>query len=119
MTPDQTAQLTEFLLSTLKDTKQFVVGQAPDVVRQILAYATWDAKFGIYCGIMLLILSLINFILSATDDSSFGERAVICGVLSIIFFIIGVVSIPCNYSTLKKIEIAPKVFIMDQLRGNK
>ena len=119
MTTDQTNQLTEFLLSTLKETKQFVVDQAPDVVRQMPAYATWDAKLGIYIGIGCVVAAILFFFLSISDDSYPGGRAIICGILSTILIIVGPFAICCNYSMLKKIEIAPKVFIMDQLRGNK
>jgi hypothetical protein len=60
----------------------------------------------------IVFLFVINFV----DKESF--QALFLLVFSIVFFIVGLVMTPASYLDLKKIEIAPKVYIIDYLKGH-
>ncbi len=111
-------RLTGFLLDTLKETKGFVAEQAPDFVRQMLEYAAFDAKMGMAFWIVMSLFGV--FLLykaltykneySRSSDGIFG-----CILLGIILFVFGLFGTVNNFTTLKKIQIAPKVYIMEKI----
>jgi hypothetical protein len=53
-----TQELIDFILSTIKETKSFVVEQAPDVAKEILSYGLYEAKVELITGIISGILGL-------------------------------------------------------------
>ena len=51
-------QISEFILSTLGETKAFVVEQAPEVIQQVLGYNMAMAILGMIGGFLLSCLSI-------------------------------------------------------------
>lgn len=52
-------EILDFILKTLQQGKDFVLEQAPDVVKQLLRYSEIETKINIITDIMILIICLI------------------------------------------------------------
>jgi formate-dependent nitrite reductase membrane component NrfD len=105
-----TEQLVAEIISLIKDSKEFVVGQAPSVIQQMLAYGAWDAKFAMW---VFGIAVAIGLILIFTDIVLWGNSAGV--IIGCFIVIVCGICMAYNFSTLKKIEIAPKVYLLEQL----
>lgn len=107
---------------------EFLKAQAPDVALQIISYGFWSSLFGlIICVTLALIMATCStlcvrsFIRSARTSTSNEPTgldetrmvfAIICGLLSAALFIASTTQIP----TLIKTAVAPKVYLLEQLR---
>jgi len=112
-------QLINKLLEYLQNVEQFASKQIPDFVDQFIKYETWKCEwlFKIWLVIMsvFFVLSLIAFIVGMIkDDAAEAIRAMI--FTGIIFLISMFVSIS-NYIDIRQIEIAPKVYMINQARN--
>lgn len=113
-------KVTEFLLSTLSETKDFIVEQAPDYVRQMLEFAAFEHKMYLVIYSLLFLISLATLI----NGVRLAMKPVIDDTIEIIipsFMIGGVATILflClsinRFVQLKKLEIAPKIYLMEQI----
>ncbi len=115
-------QLQAKLLEYLNSGEAFVKTQAPEYVNQALTFYAWDANLDLTVSIISLILGIFLSCFSlglASWRRDAEGRALICGIAGILFFLTGAIGTTGNYSTLKKIELAPKVFLVEKLtRGN-
>jgi hypothetical protein len=121
---NSTEKLLEFLITTLKETKTFVAEQAPDVFRQMLEYGVFEAKLGMALSSVLIGVG-ICLVMEAFkkrniakkkreyDNDAWVPMATWGGLL----LVIGLPVAVCNYSKIKKIEIAPKLYLMEVLTG--
>lgn len=109
MNPQIEASMVE-ILKWVKEAKEFTTAQAPDVVAQMLAYGAWDSIYSIKVfGIAALICLAI-----AIYDVFISET----GILSVLFgvgFLTFLFGTACSYSTLKKIQMSPKLYVIDQI----
>lgn len=105
------------LLEYLNSTEIFLKEQTPDFVNQFIAYATYEAYFKFYVALAFLILfavaQLALFLCTPKDqrgDEGFAMGAFFIGALgSVALFI------TCHkYMDIKKLEIAPKVYMIEQ-----
>jgi hypothetical protein len=95
----------------------FVKEQAPDVINQMINYGTWDARFGLLVFSIGMLIGAFLFLGGVLSDcEGFQIGGSVLGVFAVVLCICGLCS---NYSALKKIEIAPKVYLLEQLRGAK
>lgn len=90
--------------------------QAPELLRQFMAFETFSASAGILLGIVLLIIGIIALLhlkkmkwdLDAVREFATLMVAVVSGV-------IGIVTTIANGYTLAKILIAPNLYIIQHL----
>ena len=102
-------QLSEFLLETLKETKGLVVEQAPDYVRQMLEYASFEATVCVVAFFILLLFSI--YLLYKAIKKNTGD-------LMLIAFFGVILSCVCFVGSgldLYKIKYAPKVYLMEKI----
>jgi hypothetical protein len=112
-------QVVESLVNTLEQSKNFVLEQAPDVARQMIAEREVELKFDIISFasgfIACLATVLICFFWNNQSDSVVIARWVI-GIIA------GFSVLPtgsCLFSTLSKmaqLKVAPKVFLLYRLK---
>jgi len=97
--------LTE-VLEMVKSTKNFTVEQAPDYIKQLLAYQLISNCASIViCALFIIASIIIPFY--------FNDFAVnlFCGVAIFVFFVGSIL----NINNIIKIKVAPKVFIVDYI----
>jgi hypothetical protein len=101
-------ELAQELITLLKSTKDFVVEQAPDIARQILAWELYTSM--VWAAICVLAIVLCVFSMCNSDDE---------GVIGGGFFVT-LVSLICfgiQISDIIKVKVAPKIFLLDYLMG--
>ncbi len=114
-------QLQAKLLEYLNSGEAFVREQAPEYVNQALTFYAWDAAFDLrvcLCFAIVGFLLLVSGLILSRDYNSEGTAMVfsIFGLLALIF---GLIGSTVDYSNLKKIELAPKVFLVEKLLPGK
>lgn len=125
MNEEKLNQLLDFLVTTLHQAKDFTAEQAPQVVKEFLAFEVWNTKYnlGIGCasvgiGFLLVIASYFarlkaNQLTRSNCDYDF--LSFIAGAFAIIALLIGVITLCINFKNLKQIEIAPRVYMLQKL----
>jgi len=113
-------ELTDFLLTTMKETKTFVVEQAPDVAKEMLTYGALKHEIWLVADLIMFIAAavLIYFgvrLVKKANDYDIGH---------IPFFIFGgFLKILASMSSmddilaLEQIRTAPKIYIIKELSG--
>lgn len=107
--------LIDELVKMVKDGKDVISGNLPDVMKQIIAYDSWQACLWIKLSVFLFLCGVMLLVADKFDKDKFSMHgyavfgAVVMGISVAIFMI--------NYSTLKKIEMAPRVYMIDVLHG--
>lgn len=113
---ENTEQLTDFLLQTMRETKTFAAEQAPEVAKEMLSYGLWDAKLGvIFCTIMLLSAIAMAFGWKYAAKKDYEGWMILASIGTCSLALFGSVGLICNYSIIKKIELAPKAYIIEKL----
>lgn len=112
-------EILEFLVSTLKETKDFVLEQAPDVVQQYLGalfiHSFSSAMVSFVGFIILITMTLIIFIKKPfrMDDDSFPS------ILTCVFLF--AMSVTCLHASIEKsidaakIHYYPKGYLLEQV----
>lgn len=108
-------EITEVLAKTILETKDFVKEQAPDVARQMLEFGAYDAKLSIVVAIIFLILGLCLLVYGITHSDDGDFLPFMSGFIGGFMALSSMFAIPCSYSTLKKIELAPKAYLIEKL----
>ena len=102
------------LLETIKDTKSFVLDQAPDVAKEMILLARIESII-ILIGSLFLFYLLFYFKRKLSEiESSYGEMSMIYTLLSIISPIFGMFGLICVLSNLS-CWFAPKYFLLEEL----
>ena len=111
-------ELIDKLLELVNNTQDFFTAQTPEYIRQLLAYDIWAHTVGAYVGTALLVIAFISLIglLFAIHNKEDNWQIASALILMATFIIGMVIFISCTF-TLKKIEIAPKVYIIDYLNS--
>jgi hypothetical protein len=113
-------ELQQKLLEYLNSGESFVREQAPDFVKQAMAYYLWSAKFElcssvvIFMGMILIAGMLLWFSSRRASEGAIVLATIICIAALIPFF-----SIFCSFNSLKKMQIAPKLYMIDELTKGK
>lgn len=101
------------LISYLDQTVDFARGQLPEVCKEILAYGAYSNTFWIWFSGVFAVLSLLIFILSIVKNDDCGGCTVACFML-----LLGMsTATGANIMEAKKIELAPKLYVMEYLRS--
>lgn len=110
------------LETTVTNSKDFVLDQAPDIAQQYVAWEFWNSLTSIGLGSIPLIISILiaicfyfyikNKTKLSDDEQGFG---VFIGFISIVSLIIFSITSATCLPTVVKTKIAPKVIIMEKV----
>jgi len=103
---DLTKDMLTEVLEMVKSTKNFTVEQAPDYIKQLLAYELISN----YISIVICVLFIIASIIIPFYFNHFAVN-LFCGVAIFLFFVGSIL----NIDNIIKIKVAPKVFIVDYI----
>jgi len=109
------ADLAKEALEILKGTKGFVLDQAPDSMRQVLAWQMGESIFFFVVGLALLSVTAVCF-KKFKDFASRGDEVapVFVGIMS---SVLGLIFTCHSFLDILKIHLAPKVFLMEYFSG--
>lgn len=116
------------LLTWIGDTgasvQTFAAAQIPDILQQKLAYEFWSAVAWLGVGTIMLLIVPIAWIISMRllkkhQPAMYDRDKYFMAPILITIFVggSGVVMLLANLDTALKIYFAPKVYIIDWLRG--
>src|SRR4051794_23518857 len=93
--------------------------QLPGFAAEIIAYMSWDAYIGIVMGALFFVPLFLIFIALLLACAFGKEREDFAGVcfIFLLLTLIPTLFISSNYCRLKKCEVAPKMVIVDYIRG--
>jgi hypothetical protein len=112
----QTDELMKYLLSTLKDTVEFSKEQAPEVARQMLELGRWEALTTAYWGIFWAVGAIVWALIILWFARKCDDGDIVGFILvPIAAFFFGIYCFVSSYSEFKKIEIAPKVYLIEKV----
>lgn len=107
-------ELIKKILQLVESAENFTMTNAPLYVKELLEYSAWKYTFLIKCGwvpvIVFFILAVIFFNLMKEE---IAEVFLVLWGFSIVLWLI---ITPYSYFSLKKIEKAPRVFLIEQLK---
>ena len=90
--------------------------QAPEVVRQFMAFETFSAGSGIFFGLVLLLMSLLSFLHLKKMKWNIDDGREFTSMLVLTFTGIGgIIATLMNGYLLAKIIIAPNLYIIQNL----
>lgn len=90
--------------------------QAPEVVRQFMAFETFSAGAGILLGIAFLIISMLALLhLKKMQWDLNGGREFFALMVTLFSGVAGIITTIVNGYTLAKILIAPNLYIIQHL----
>ncbi len=118
-------QIKDFLLSNLKETKNFVLAQAPDVVQQVLSMEFRSCIIWILgsFGVMVLLSVLAcRFKIYVRAEGTYGRYLPWDGVPAIMFpFILLIISVIflASVSCLLDVIYSPKAVIIQKLSAKR
>ena len=122
-TDKQLAEILKKGLETAEKTGNFIVEQAPDLIRQLLIWKTVEYSIYVIMGISLIIYfhrwtkKVTKEMKEKKDNyedyfmSSFPNLLIAVGQIS--FLIIGIVLIAVNLHSLIQIVFAPKIYLIE------
>lgn len=97
--------------------EKFASSEVPQYVKEYLEYEAWYHQMWIYWGFVpCLVLIVLALFFSTRKDSSEDEICV-SGVSVVFCFFAALITVPHSFVQLKKIEKAPRVYILENLRG--
>jgi hypothetical protein len=110
----------EFLgraLKYLDSAEAFVKSEVPDFIRQYLEYEAFYHRMWVTWGFVpfgIFIIITIGILFACKDKF---EDLVAGGFVAALFFLfLAFMTVPHSYFKLKKIEMAPKVYLIEALR---
>lgn len=112
-------ELLKQLIDIIQNTKDFTIEQMPLVANEIVRYGIVDGVIGIVFSICLILACLYTLNKKYKVDSYGDESGFVffAKIVSIIFLIISVFMIFLGSSQIIKAKIAPRLFIIDELKG--
>jgi len=112
-------ELVTKLLQYLENVESFTKTQFPDFADQFIKYEIWECKWlfsvsliGLIFFFMLCILTWLKGMITRFSD----EMRAIFALLGLVFFIFAVFTV-VQYTNLKELEIAPKVYLVKQAKN--
>lgn len=121
------ASMLEFIETGMREGKAFALDQAPEVAREMVSWGIWSNTIGIVGCVMVIIASVVWLKVSIPrckkewDEpcESAGCWAVcglVGGILAAIAIAVSLIGIGNNTTSLVKATVAPRLYIIDQLR---
>ena len=119
-------ELQEYLLKTLKQSVDFTLEQAPIIAKEMLIFDAWEAKVWLFIPVLVflaatVLAALFGYLANKSDNEVNSEFfAFLMGTNCLIVmggFIFIIFSTPSAYFKLKKIETAPKYYLIEKLQG--
>lgn len=102
------SQLGEFLLANLKESKDFLIDQAPDVIQQVLGWQTCLNVIGLIISLILATIAIISWYKHSLKDTEvLYPVSLVTGVLSILVMLI-------NSINLVWVTLYPKAYLLEQ-----
>lgn len=107
------------LLEVVEKTESFMTEQTPDFIKQMLDYDIWllgnDILFWSFLLVFFLAIAILFLVLGIKkDDDLIG---------GFVFFLFMTILMGCGvygtYCDMKKIEMAPKVYIIEKIKDLK
>lgn len=119
---EQVNALLTFLLENLKETKEFVVSQAPDIMQQMILYGYYsNLLYILTCSVLMVssifILFKINKKVNKQDFEN-GESEIACVMIFFVLLAFSFASfiIMCGcINNLMLIKLAPKVYLIKEI----
>lgn len=113
-------KLADKLVSYLESAEVFAKAQLPDFVNQFITYEAWKVdwqfKVALIALVILAIWQVINIVVSIKNvgnlDECFGWIIAMVGIAGFIALCFSV----DTYTSLKKMEMAPKVYMVEQAK---
>lgn len=101
------------IIETVRDSKNFVLAQAPGVAREIITYSRASNILALIVALLFVGLAAKFVYLSkaSTGDDGGTGWAIAAGLL----FVIALIVIPLSIDDLIKTYVAPKLYILDYL----
>lgn len=108
-------ELAQKVLEMLTAAEGFVLEQAPDVVQQLLVWQFWSSVVGfVICLVVFFVCAWAVWRLFKSADNYGPDPVIIIpSVAVIISTLIGCIS----FFNALQIHLAPKVFLLEYLRG--
>lgn len=105
------------LLNWLQGTRTFVLDQAPDLAKEIVAWGRVESALGILLG---LIFVGVTFGLSYQGHKiwlkdNLADCLILFWVFGVIVGIVGICITLCNLSTWAQATFAPKIYLLEYL----
>ena len=111
---EQTQEILTFLLTTMQDTKTFVLSQAPDLAQQIVAYTIGSGFLGLMAALGMAILAYLCFRLAAEDTTDdYGVAALLVVFALLLFGGSGIIAVVSGNQIIKAYT-APKLVIIEK-----
>ena len=110
MMTDKYEGAVEKLITYIDNTVVFAKEQMPDVAVEILSYGLTVNMYSAVVSGVLGVMFLIIFLCSWINDS--GEPTFFTGAVMLICIVICLTSV----MGVKKIELAPKLYVLEQVR---
>lgn len=119
---NKTTEVLSFLLETLKDSKSFALEQTPLFIQELLDYKFYMSLGQFSLGVLSLFVGIGMLILFLKKQKEWEREGkvghlVISFVSALLGIIIGFV-VPLRSTDWIKIKIAPRVYLMDYIKGN-
>lgn len=99
------------ILESIKETKDFALEHAPDVIQQVLAYKLITASFWIL--ISAVIVSIFAITAFKTCKGEHPHDKIFCWFIFTLCSIIPLIALVSNILIALKITLAPKVYILE------
>lgn len=112
-------ELVGWLVDTAKSTETFVVAQAPDVARQIIAWGFWNAVFGLSVCALFVAAGTVMFVRGMRAGKSAEWREGLYIMALVIGAVVALAASPGLFifgHDIIKITIAPKVYLIQEAR---
>ncbi len=117
-------KLVEYMDKTagaIEQVLDFSMEQAPLVVKEIISYGFWSGVLWIVISAGMILFSIKKYkelrtlkkVASYPEDKKLGFAQFCVFVLSVVFVIV----FACNIQKLVKVSVAPRLYIIDSLRG--
>lgn len=104
----------EYLMTTVRALTDAGMAEAPLVVQQYLvweAWSSWSWMMGMLtAAVLLIVFGAVVVLMKQGDDCIAGAGIVVCGAF------LGVAGVGTNYMAYKKVQIAPKVVVMEKVQ---
>lgn len=110
--------LLEKMIQYLESAEGFVNAHASEVVKQFLEYEVFISKQGLTIGIIILVVGIVFIFIGIwLAEKAEGPSIAVC-VLSFLLIVSSFFTIPINYFNLKRVQLAPKVVVLEFLKDN-
>jgi len=106
------------LLEYLQSAELFITTQLPDFVQQFIAYEIWAAEWWFYVALAFFVSLIITqaIVLCMIFRNDHSENLLAAFMFVGCVGIMSSIMVVDKYSKLKRLEIAPKVYMIEQAR---